>query len=992
MLQGYELIELLGESRSTQLCRARRARDQRVVLLKLLEVISPTPEQVADFRREYELLESLNLPEIPRPLSLVTQGPQPAIVLEDRHGEVLERQHTPPFPHARALQLGVQLAHALAGLHAAQLVHHDLRPANVLVDAEGRVSLVNLSRTAPRSPAERATGEDVAGDDLAYVSPEQTGRMNAPVDERSDLYSLGVVLYRVFSGLLPFQAADPLEWMHAQLARTPAPLSALRPEMPQVVSDIVARLLNKRPEDRYQSARGLEADLSRCLASLTKTGKIESFTLAQHDLADHFVSPEARGPGFDLMAVIKASQAVSQKIVLGDLIEMLMRVVLECAGAESATWLQQRGQELVVAAVAKVEPGGVTVHRGDDQPPSPSSMPLSILDFVRRSNEHVLLNEDTVPHPFADDPYLSQRRPKSILCLPIFRQAEVSAVLYVENNLVGHAFTPDRMAMLELLAAQAAISLENAELYADLRHENAERRQAEAALTKSKALLQAIIDSAPAAICVKDRDGRYMLVNEYFAKTMRTDRAGLLGKRDTDLFTAEEAAVIHGADLRVLEAGAPIELEEVVQLHDGVHTFLASKAPLTDLSGEIFGVCGVETDITARKQSEATLRQTEEQLRQAQKMEAVGNLAGGIAHDFNNLLSIILSYSTVLARDLEPDDPRRADLQEIEAAGLRAAELTRQLLAFGRKQVLQPVIVNLNDSLRAMERMLRRLIGEDVELTLNTDPALGRTRVDPGQLEQIIMNLSLNSRDAMPRGGRLTLETSNVELDESYAAEHPGTSAGPHVMLSVTDTGTGMDPATQARIFEPFFTTKAAGKGTGLGLSTVFGIVQQSGGSIWVSSDPGEGTCFKLYFPRVQAPASATAAPAAKRLAMGTETVLLVEDDESVRKLARTILQRSGYRVLEAEHGAAAIKLFEANPGIQLLVSDVVMPGMSGPELAERIRPLRPDMRVIFMSGYTGDAISHHGVLDPGLAFLQKPFTPESLTRKVREVLDAPKP
>jgi PAS domain S-box-containing protein len=811
--------------------------------------------------------------------------------------------------------------------------------------------------------------------------------MDSQVDERSDLYSLGVVLYRVFSGVLPFQAADPLEWVHAHLARTPAPLAALRPELPQVVSDIVMKLLSKAPEERYQSARGLEADLAHCLASLTREAKNDSFPLAEHDFADHFETSQAHPQRLDLVAVIKASQAVSQKIVLGDLLEMLMRVVLQSAGAQTASLLQLRGRELVVAAVAKMEPGGVEVHRGDEQPPSASSMPLSILDFVRRSNEHVLLNEETVPNPFADDPYFAQRRPKSILCLPIVRQAEVSALLYVENDQISHAFTPDRLGILELLASQAAISLENAELYADLRRECAERRQAEAALTKSKALLQTIIDSAPAAICVKDREGRYLLVNEYFARAMRTDRAGLLGKLDTDLFTPEEAAVIHGADLRVLETRSPIELEEVIRLHDGVHTFLANKAPLTDLSGEIFGVCGVETDITGRKQAEAALRQTEEQLRQAQKMEAVGNLAGGIAHDFNNLLSIILSYSTVLARDLEPDDPKRADLQEIEAAGLRAAELTRRLLAFGRKQVLQPVIVNVNDTLRGMERMLRRLIGEDIELTLTTDPALGRTRIDPGQLEQIIMNLSLNSRDAMPRGGKLTLRTSNVELDP---VDHPGRAVGPHVMLEVTDTGIGMDQAIKARIFEPFFTTKAAGKGTGLGLSTVFGIVQQSGGSIWVDSEPGKGTCVRLYFPRVQARVSATAAPAAKRLVMGTETVLLVEDDESVRKLARTILQRSGYRVLEAEHGAAAIQIFEANPGIQLLVSDVVMPGMSGPELAERLRPLRPEMRVLFMSGYTGDAISHHGVLDPGLAFLQKPFTPESLTRKVREVLDAP--
>src|SRR5580698_8272531 len=391
-----------------------------------------------------------------------------------------------------------------------------------------------------------------------------------------------------------------------------------------------------------------------------------------------------------------------------------------------------------------------------------------------------------------------------------------------------------------------------------------------------------------------------------------------------------------------------------------------------------------------RKAAEVALSRSEGQLRQSQKMEAIGSLAGGVAHDFNNLLSVILSYSELLALDLKHGDPMRADLEQINQAGLRASDLTRQLLAFSRRQVLQPRVVNLNDIFAGMEKMLHRVIGEDVELTFLPAPDLRRIMADPGQVEQVIMNLAVNSRDAMPRGGKLTIETAEIVLDARYAADHVGVTPGPHIMFAVSDTGTGMDRATQARMFEPFFTTKEAGKGTGLGLATVFGIVRQSGGTIWVDSEQGRGTTFKLYFPQADhaAVAHSSSHPPDRRKMRGTETILLVEDEECVRTLARTILTKYGYKVLEAPGGGEALLLCELHATrIDLLLTDMVMPRMSGRQLAERLVALRPGLKVLYMSGYTDDAIVRHGIQDSTIAFIQKPITPDTLARKVRETL-----
>jgi two-component system cell cycle sensor histidine kinase/response regulator CckA len=365
-------------------------------------------------------------------------------------------------------------------------------------------------------------------------------------------------------------------------------------------------------------------------------------------------------------------------------------------------------------------------------------------------------------------------------------------------------------------------------------------------------------------------------------------------------------------------------------------------------------------------------------------MEAIGRLAGGVAHDFNNMLSVIIGYTTMIVGDLNANDPMRADLEEVRKAAARASDLTRQLLIFSRQQVSEARVLDPYEIIAGMDRMLRRLLGEDVELVSVPGAGLGRVCVDVSHLEQVIMNLAVNARDAMPGGGALTIETANVVLDAGVDVR-----PGRYVMLAMTDTGSGMDRATQARIFDPFFTTKPIGKGTGLGLSTVFGIVQQCGGHITVYSEPGHGTTFKLYFPRVDAEADRIEPVAPPRSLRGEETILLVEDEDAVRKVACGILRRNGYDVIETANAGEALLVVESHGGrIDLLLTDVVMPQMSGPELARRLGAVRPDLRVLCMSGYTDDSVVRHGLIDGGTPFLQKPLTPDGLARKVREVLD----
>ena len=513
-----------------------------------------------------------------------------------------------------------------------------------------------------------------------------------------------------------------------------------------------------------------------------------------------------------------------------------------------------------------------------------------------------------------------------------------------------------------------------------------QRHQAEAALRQSEEQFRGAFDHSGIGMALQRTDGRYLRVNRALCEMLGYAEDELLATTYRALTPPEEIAADLEEDRRMLSGEYVFYQREKRYVHRRGHVVwvLVGVSLVRDARGHPAYFLVQSQDVSQRKALEAQLRQT-------QKVEAIGKLAGGVAHDFNNLLTVIIGRCQLVLGRLEPNSPLRRHVNLIDQTAVRAGRLTRQLLAFSRKQILQPTVLELDVLVGAMTEMFRRLIGEDIELITVPGQALGHVQADPAQLEQVILNLVVNARDAMPRGGRLILETANVELDETYARRHVGARPGSYVMLAVTDTGVGMDAATQSHLFEPFFTTKGPGQGTGLGLATVYGIVKQSGGSVWVYSELGRGTTVKVYLPRVPDAVSPRApAPAAAEPPRGRETVLLVEDDESVRNLAREILEARGYTVLEAGHGADALLRGEGHPGlIHLLVTDVVMPAMSGRELAERLTAVRPAMRVLYMSGYTDDAIVNQGVLEPGMALLQKPFTPDALAWKVREVLDA---
>ena len=561
---------------------------------------------------------------------------------------------------------------------------------------------------------------------------------------------------------------------------------------------------------------------------------------------------------------------------------------------------------------------------------------------------------------------------RSVLAVPLKAGERVIGVLNL-GDAAGRTYTEDELTLLAAFVGQGAVALENSALYREIRD--------------ARDFLQSITENSPDAIITTDGRGRLTYFSRGAEAMFGYRAAKMIGSAVADLYPGglEEARAVKR---RLAQEGQLRNYESGFLTKDGGCVEVsASISLLRDATGRVAGTLGVLKDIGER-------RRLEEQLRQSQKMEAVGRLAGGIAHDFNNLLTVIAGRAQLILSRLRPEEPIHRDATLVRTTADRAAVLTQQLLTFSRKQVLQPQVLNLNAVVTAMEPMLGRLIGEDIDLAVIPAESLGRVKADPGQIEQVIVNLVVNSRDAMPQGGRLTVETADVELDAAYASRHFSVPPGPYVMLAVSDTGEGMDEQTRSRVFEPFFTTKGPGKGTGLGLATVYGIVKQSGGDIQLYSEPGRGTAFRIYLPRVaqvSAEVDDTTSPSAA-VARGDETVLLVEDEPEVRDLAREILEVSGYTVLQACDPLEAVVMAERHPGpIHLLLTDVIMPRQSGRALVERLRPLRPEMQVLYMSGYTNEAIVRHGVLDPDTLFIQKPFTPHALGHRVRAALDRPR-
>lgn len=509
-------------------------------------------------------------------------------------------------------------------------------------------------------------------------------------------------------------------------------------------------------------------------------------------------------------------------------------------------------------------------------------------------------------------------------------------------------------------------------------------------LKESEEWLRATIHSMGDAVIATDQDGLVKFMNPVAETLTGWHNAEACGRRITEVFqllNETSRTVASNPVLAALAKEQVVTLAEPTLLitRDGREIPINDSAsPIRDHLENVSGAVLIFQDITVRRALEA-------QLNQSQKMEAVGRLAGGVAHDFNNMMTAVIGYSELLLLQVAADSPFHIPIKEIKMAGERAAALTRQLLAFSRKQILQPVDLNLNETIDHMLRMLRRLINEDIAITPNLSKDLGSIKIDPTQIEQVILNLAINARDAMPGGGKLMIETTNITLDEAYAEHHPNITPGDYVRLAISDTGYGMNQETRSHIFEPFFTTKASGKGTGLGLSMVYGIVKQSGGDIQVNTEPGKGSSFQIYFQRSQTSEIERVEQVEEtEFPTGTEVILVVEDEETVRQMIRRTLVLNGYQILTASNGLDALAIFEAHQEIDLVISDIIMPEMNGRELSERLKRLRPDLKILFMSGYTDDVTMHHKIENAATGFIQKPFTIEALGQKVRAVLDNP--
>ena len=742
---------------------------------------------------------------------------------------------------------------------------------------------------------------------------------------------------------------------------------------------------------------------------------------------NEIASLEAERRFGETRTLLAVSQAAGAAIEPREALRRVTKLLVQALGADSGAVLQfdliedrvvpLAGYRIPKALLAIVSPS------------APLSLAHPLFARIRRLNEPWCLPDSESDPAFqSDDAWARALVHKSMLVLPVRVKDEVHGAFVVAWTGARHAFTDDELRLAEGIARQAALGMENLGLLEGLQNHH---RSLEALLEATRQLssiqpLETVIQR------ITEACGRLLGTTSVGFRILEGDElvvAGTSGDAEEMMYT-QRLKVGESVSGWVAKSGEPLVLRDVA---DDPRLIASHREPFrragyrgwlgmpVKVGGRTAGVLSIRTraargftdaDVSiasafaaqaatalenARLYDEVRrayeqLSRTQEQLTQAQKMEAIGRLAGGVAHDFNNLLTVITGRSDLLRRGVAHDAALVHHVELIEQTAERAGGLTAQLLAFSRKQMLQPKVLDLNGLVGHVSGMLRRLISEDIDFSTALGPALAAVKADPGQLEQVLMNLVVNARDAMPRGGHVTIETANVALDASYAARHADVHAGQYVMLAVSDTGSGMDAETQARVFEPFFTTKGPGTGTGLGLATVYGIVKQSGGHIAVYSELGHGTTFKIFLPAVDLPVEVGhdqhRLPPPPR---GSETVLVVEDEEALRDLLAEVLEHSGYRVLKARDCTDAIKICtEREEPIHLLLTDVIMPQMSGRDLVQRVQPQRPAMKVLYMSGYTDGAIVHHGVLDPGIAFLQKPFAPRTVTQKIREVLDRP--